>query len=98
MRRKLLLAVVLMGSALTACSARAGFVAVGPPPPPRYGVLGVAPGPRHVWTEGYWDWRGGRWHWVDGRWTVPPRPRAVWVPGHWAQHGRGYSFRPGHWR
>jgi len=100
MKRKLLLpAIALMGSALTACAARSGYVAAyGPPPPPRYRVVGVAPGPRYVWTEGFYDLRGGRWIWVPGRWVVPPRPRAVWVAPYWARHGRAYRFYPGRWR
>jgi hypothetical protein len=99
MKRTLLFAVVLLGSTLAGCATRGGvYVAMGPPPPPRYGVLGVAPGPRYVWTDGFWDWRGGSWRWVDGRWMVPPRARAVWVPGHWSRHGRGYRFHSGHWR
>ena len=68
------------------------------PPAPRYEVVGVAPGPGFVWTNGYWDRRGSNWAWVGGRWDRPPRARAVWVPHEWRQeHGR-YRFYRGHWR
>jgi hypothetical protein len=74
------------------------IVRYGPPPPPRYGIAGVAPGAGYVWTEGYWDQRAGNWSWVGGRWVHPPRPRAVWVPGSWSQTHRGWTFRRGYWR
>jgi hypothetical protein len=106
MRRKLLIGAVLAcGAILSACAPgySSGFVGVGyGPPPPRYGVIGVAPGPGYVWTDGYWDWRGGRWEWAPGRWQRPPRARARWAPGYWEErheHGRrGYRFHEGRWR
>ena len=96
----LLTAVVSAGLALSACGGGSTYVAarIGPPPPPRAGFVGVAPGPGYVWTDGFWDLRGGRWNWVDGRWLLPPRSRMVWVPAHWTErHGRYYFVR-GHWR
>jgi hypothetical protein len=106
MRRKLLIGAVLAcGAILSACAPgySSGFVGVGyGPPPPRYGVIGVAPGPGYVWTDGYWDWRGGRWEWAPGRWQRPPRARARWAPGYWEerhdQGRRGYRFHEGRWR
>jgi hypothetical protein len=100
MKRKLLpLAAVLLGTMLNACAVNGAYVArYGPPPPPRYGMVGVAPGPGYVWTDGFWDWRGGNWFWSGGRWVHPPRPRAVWVPGNWSQTHRGWTFRRGYWR
>jgi hypothetical protein len=100
MKRKLLpLATVLLGSILSACAVNGAYVVhYGPTPPPRYAVIGVAPGPGFVWTEGFWDWRAGHWFWVDGRWLRPPRPRAVWVPGYWSQTHRGWVLRRGYWR
>jgi hypothetical protein len=85
MKRFLLLGVALSGMFLTGCVAGNGYAAVrfGPPPPPRYGVMGYAPGPGFVWTDGYWDWRGGRWFWVDGRWR---------------EDGHRYRFHRGYWR
>ena len=74
------------------------YVRIAPPPPPRYAVVGVAPGPGYVWTEGYWNLRGPRWVWAPGRWMRPPRYRAAWVPAYWAPRGRGYYFVRGRWR
>jgi hypothetical protein len=95
MKRALLLSTVFLG--LTGC-AGAYVVRYGPPPPPRYAVMGYAPGPGYVWCEGSWAWRGSRWEWVAGRWMRPPRPRAAWVPGAWVAGHGGWHFRSGYWR
>jgi hypothetical protein len=99
MKKLLPVATLLMTTVLTGCAANGAYVVrYGPPPPPRYGIVGVAPGPGYVWTEGYWDRRGDNWAWVGGAWLRPPRPRAVWVPGYWrGEHGR-YRFYRGYWR
>jgi hypothetical protein len=100
MRRKLACATfILLSSVLSGCAAHGAYYGrYSAPPPPRYGVLGVAPGPGYVWTEGYWDQRGSNWIWVGGRWMHPPRPRAVWVAPRWSQEGRGWRFHQGYWR
>jgi len=99
MKQKILAAgFVVMGTLLSACAANGAVIVRVAPPAPRYGVVGVAPGPGYVWTEGYWNWRGANYEWVAGRWMRPPRPHAVWVPGVWVQSNRGYAFRRGHWR
>ena len=98
MKRQLLAAAFVMAATLFTGCAGAVVVRYGPPPPPRYGVVGVAPGPGFVWTEGFYDWRGGAYMWVPGRWMRPPRPRAVWVPGAWMQGRHGYAFHRGYWR
>jgi hypothetical protein len=100
MKRKILGgAFVLFGTILSACAGAGGgyYVRYGPPPP-RYAVVGVAPGPGYVWTNGYWDWRGGQWFWMEGRWMRPPRPHAVWVAPEWRRHGNGYRLHRGYWR
>lgn len=89
--------VILLGTVLTACGGGYVVAAYGPPPP-RYGVVGVAPGPGYVWTEGYWNLSGGQWAWVGGRWMHAPRAHAVWVAPEWRHEGRGYRFYRGHWR
>jgi hypothetical protein len=86
-----------MGVMLTGCAGNY-TMRYGPPPPPRIGVMGVAPGVGFVWTDGYWDQRGGRWVWTNGRWQRPPHRRAVWVSGAWFQEGRNWRFRRGYWR
>jgi YXWGXW repeat-containing protein len=92
-------AAIVLGTVLSACGGYAsGFVAYGPPPPPRYGVIGVAPGPGYIWTDGYWNRVGGSWAWVGGRWAVPPRGRRVWVRPEWRAEGNRYRFHRGYWR
>ena len=83
---------------LAACGPAYVGARIGPPPPPVVGVVGVAPGPGYVWTDGFWDLRGSRWVWVGGRWMRPPRPHAAWVPGYWAPRGGHYYWRRGYWR
>jgi hypothetical protein len=98
-RNVLFAAVVTMGTLLSACAAHGSYaVRYGPPPPPRYGMIGIAPGPGYVWAEGFYDLRGGAWIWVPGRWMAPPHPRARYVPGRWVRHGRDYRFHEGRWR
>jgi len=99
MKKLLPAATLLMATLFTSCAANGAYVArYGPPPPPRYGMVGRAPGPGYVWTDGYWDWRGGNWFWVNGVWLRPPHPRAVWVPGYWHGERGHYRFYRGHWR
>ena len=100
-RRLLLSALMLSAVMSTACtSSRAGVgVRFGPPPPPRYGVVGYAPVRGMVWCDGFWDRGPGGWQWVAGSWQRPPRVGVRWVPGHWAPvRGGSYRFRAGYWR
>ena len=92
------LAGALLSLALFAPPAAAARVYVQiDPPPVRVEVRGVAPSPRHVWCDGYWDLRGRNWAWAPGRWVRPPHQRAVWVSPYWEPHGRNYRFHRGHW-
>ena len=92
-----LLALTMMSCAGPRYGAGVG-VRFGPPPPPRYGVVGSAPRSGYVWTDGYWD-RGPRdWNWMAGSWRRPPRSRATWVPGSWESSRGNYRFRRGYWR
>ena len=100
MKRTLLTA--LFAGAMLASSACAGgygsaYVAV-PPPPLRYEVVGVGPGPGFVWISGYWSPAGGRHAWVPGYWGRPPRARAVWITPRYEQRAGRYYFRRGYWR
>ena len=85
---------------LSTCTVLNGCVAyIRPgPPAPRYGVIGYAPGPGYVWTDGYWGWNGAAYVWFPGRWVFPPRPGLVWVPAHWVRRPRGWLLVRGHWR
>ena len=96
-RRFLAGAFLLAGTILTGCAGGAYVVAAGPPPP-RYGVMGYAPGPGYVWTEGFYDLRGSAWVWVPGAWRVPPRPGRVWVAPAWVRVGGGWRLHRGYWR
>ena len=89
---------VLFGSVLAACGSGYGaYYTTYGPPPPRYGVVGVAPGPGFVWTPGWWDLHGSRWAWREGAWVRPPHAHAVWVAPEWRHEGHGYRFHRGHW-
>ena len=98
MKKLLLTGTVLLGTLLTGCAGGYYSARIGAPPPPRYGFVGVAPGPGYVWTDGFWDLRGGRWYWVNGRWMRPPRGRSVWVPNEWRHESGRYQLRRGYWR
>jgi hypothetical protein len=93
-------AFVLLGTVLSACGGGygGGYYAGYAPPPPRYGVVGVAPGPGYVWTNGYWGRRGSQWYWRDGRWARPPHRGARWEEPRWERDGHGYRFHRGYWR
>jgi hypothetical protein len=98
-KKLLLMGTMTLGTLLAGCAANGAYVArFGPPPPPRYGVVGYAPRPGFVWTEGFWDRRGGQWVWIDGRWLRPPRPRAVWVAPGWREEHGGWRLHRGYWR
>jgi len=102
MKQKLLAAgFVLAGTLLGGCAVRggyySGYAAYGPPAP-RYGVVGVAPGPGYIWTDGFWDWGGRDWRWSPGRWQRPPHAGAHWVAPEWRHEGRGWRRRGGYWR
>jgi hypothetical protein len=102
MKRKILAGtLVFFGTALAGCgggySYRAAFVGYGPPAP-RYGVIGVAPGPGYAWVDGYWGCRGNRYAWIEGRWDRPPLGYRTWARGEWFREGRGWRFREGYWR
>jgi hypothetical protein len=100
MKRKILIgALALAGAVMTACAGGSGgYYARYGPPAPRYRVVGVAPGPGYVWTDGYWNLHNRRWTWVDGRWVRPPRHGATWVAPRWQQRGERWEFHRGYWR
>jgi hypothetical protein len=69
-----------------------------PPPSIRVEAHGVAPGPHHVWIDGYHRWDGVAYVWVPGRWAAPPRAHAHWKAGHWVKSHRGWYWVDGHWK
>ena len=100
MKGKLLASTALLsGIILTSCGGySSGFVAYGPPPPPRYGAVGYAPGPGYIWVDGYWNRYGGNWSWVNGRWATPPRGYHRWERAEWRNESGRWRFHEGRWR
>jgi hypothetical protein len=92
-----LVIVGLLHFASMVCSAEV-VVRMAPPAPQSVVVVGRAPGPKYVWTGGYYRWNGTRYVWVGGRWVVPPRAGTVWVAPHWVSRGDGFVFVAGRWR
>lgn len=100
MKRYLLIGAAALGlAALTGCGGYRdyGYYSAAPPPP-RFERYGPAPGPGHVWINGYWGNAGGRYDWSAGYWARPPHRGARWVDGRWDRNGRGYRYRKGYWR
>jgi len=95
MKRSLWLAPALAFFSLIGCADRSYYMP--PPPAPRVGVYGYAPGPGYVWIDGFWDWRD-RYVWVPGYWARPPRAHARWVAGRAYYRNRRYYYRRGYWR
>jgi hypothetical protein len=91
------LAVVLSLFPTSALSAPRIYVNV-PPPPLVVETRPPAPGPRHVWVQGYHRWDGHAYAWVPGTWRQAPRARARWTAGHWVHSRRGWYWVDGRWR
>lgn len=72
------------------------WVRVGPPPP-RYEVVTMAPGPDYIWIVGYYEWNSVEYVWIPGRWERRPSPGARWVRDRWHHEDRGWRRVPGHW-
>jgi hypothetical protein len=69
-----------------------------PPPPIAERPSGERPGPKAVWTSGYWEWDPdeARFVWVAGSWRIPPAGM-TWVAGRWTHDARGWYWVPGTW-
>ena len=94
------LTIALLGAlALSACDHTQFFanVNVGPPPPPVFGPVGMAPGAGWMWTDGYYVWGGNAWVWRPGRWARPPHPGYVWRKPSYERHRNGYRVHKGGW-
>ena len=72
------------------------IVRVAPPTRRVITVRPARPGPRAVWTDGYWRWNGAKHVWVGGRWVA--NPRGTWVAGRWVKRPGGYAWVAGYWR
>lgn len=67
------------------------------PPAVQVETQTVSPGPRYVWTRGYWRWTGADYVWVPGSWVERPRVAAVWVEDQWQRRPGGWVRIAGHW-
>jgi hypothetical protein len=69
------------------------------PPAPIVETIPVAPSPRHVWTQGHWQWSPaqGRHIWAPGYYQLPARPGQIWVHARWVNQGGEWVYAPGHW-
>jgi len=89
-------------AAMTAPSASFAQVAVGvsitiaPPVLPVYAQPPI-PGPRYIWTPGYWAYGPYGYFWVPGTWVVPPVVGVLWTPGYWGWIGGVYVWHGGYW-
>lgn len=68
-----------------------------PPPPLRYEVHPVYPGPGYAWRDGYWLPYRGTYRWHRGLWVRQPFADAYYVRPYYDHDDEGYRFRPGHW-
>jgi len=87
---------LLFSLSLLACADTGPYIETAPPEP-QVEVIGTAPYPGAVWTNGYWGWEGGRHTWHNGIW-VRPRQGYVWQPHRWEPRGGRYGFVRGGWR
>ncbi len=71
-------------------------VTIPPPPLPIY-YQPPCPGPRFIWTPGYWAWGPYGYYWVPGTWVLAPRVGLLWTPGYWDWNDGYYLWRPGYW-
>jgi hypothetical protein len=75
------------------------YASIAPPAPVvELDVMGVAPGPDHVWIAGHHAWEKSQYVWVPGRWDKRPHGGAHWVKGEWHHHERGWYWTDGHWK
>lgn len=96
LKTKLAVLALLAGSSLFAAPGIGVGIAIGAPPPPphAYYARPAAPGPNHVWINGYYEPVAGRYTWREGYWAPRPYPHAAWV----APRYSGHRYYPGYWR
>jgi hypothetical protein len=94
-----LLRSAVLGAVLTMGMASAALAQGYPPPPPlRYEVVPVVPGPRYVWEPGHWVWNGRAYAWIGGHYIVRRAAYHEYVHGHWGErYGHPVWIGP-YWR
>src|SRR5262245_27242437 len=100
--RKILVALIVAGSAVGAVSTMTGCYASGreyiveeAPPAARTEVVVSRPG--FFWIHGHWTRPGTTWVWRDGYYERE-RPDYIWVEGRWERRERGHVWVDGGWR
>jgi len=93
-----LLAFVLLAiPAASQAQVRIGVsVRIGPPALPVY-EQPLCPGPRYIWTPGYWAYGDDGYYWVPGTWVTAPEPGLLWTPGYWGWADGVYVWHRGYW-
>jgi len=71
-------------------------VRIGPPPIPVY-AQPICPGPRYIWTPGYWAYGPDGYYWVPGTWVMAPEVGFLWTPGYWGWGDGFYVWHRGYW-
>lgn len=71
-------------------------VRIGPPPLPVY-AQPICPGPRYIWTPGYWAYGPYGYYWVPGTWVLAPQVGFLWTPGYWGWGDGVYLWHGGYW-
>ena len=97
MKTKWLASLILAAAVTAPAFAQVGIYIGHEPPPLRYEVRPVMPGPGYAWTDGYWNWSGARYVWVPGAWRRPPYANAYWSHPHYDHYNNGWQMHEGHW-
>ena len=97
-RALVLLAVMILATAVFSFGAVFVSVSFGPPALPVY-TQPFCPGPGYIWVPGYWAWSPdyGDYYWVPGTWVLAPQPGFLWTPGYWGFSSGLYYWHPGYW-
>ncbi|MGO9516239.1 MAG: YXWGXW repeat-containing protein, partial [Candidatus Korobacteraceae bacterium] len=97
-RSLVLLAVMILATAVFSLGEVAISVSFGPPVLPVYSQP-YCPAPGYIWTPGYWAWSPDQndYYWVPGTWVPAPQPGFLWTPGYWGFSAGFYRWNPGYW-
>jgi len=92
----LILAMMILGTALCSWGQVLISVQIAPPALPVY-AQPLCPGPGYIWTPGYWAWGSDGYYWVPGTWVLGPQPGFFWTPGYWGFADGLYIWHAGYW-
>jgi hypothetical protein len=74
-----------------------GISITSPPPPLPVYIQPLCPGPRYIWTPGYWAWGPDGYYWAPGTWVLAPEVGLYWTPGYWGWGDDVYVWHAGFW-